>query len=83
MTGKAERPYETNHHQHGIGATINVPDFAQHIENMAGTGQQRKQAAELLRSAANIIETVPDAFTAPKPQPPVNRAAEELREAIS
>ena len=81
ITGHPEREYEVRYHALEIGTTINVPNFDSHIKNMAETVGQRKQAAMLLRSVAEIIETVPDAFTAPKPSPE-RTADDNLRAAL-
>lgn len=73
-TGKDEH-WDTGRHSHPVGNTVNVPEIARHASAMEYTIKQRKDAAETLRAVANIIETVPDAFTAPNPptlESPIN-----------
>lgn len=70
-TGKDEH-WSGGHHSHAVGNIINVPSIAAHTRAMAYTIKQRKDAAETLRAVANIIETVPDAFTAPEPSTPAD-----------
>lgn len=65
LTGKGEH-YSGNTHAHEIGAELETIKLGQHIKDMESTATMRKQAADLLRSAATIIETVPDTFKAPK-----------------
>lgn len=82
-TGKEEH-WSGGHHSHAIGNIINVPEIARHKAAMDYTIKQRKDAAETLRAVANIIETVPDAFTAPEIPPTAReRDDQDLREALS
>jgi hypothetical protein len=74
-TGK-EEPWSAGSHAHPVGNIVNVPEISRHIRNMEYTIKQRKDSAETLRAVANIIETVPDAFTEPdepKPATPENQ----------
>ena len=62
-----DEPYSVHNHSQNIGAEINVLPLNQHIRNMDRTIEQRKNASDLLRSAATIIESIPDTFKAPEP----------------
>jgi hypothetical protein len=66
LTGKSEH-YGQGCQAHPVGSILNVPQLSKHIEAMAYTKQQRANAAEALRAAATVIESTPDAFTAPEP----------------
>lgn len=66
ITGKGE-PYQMSCHYHTVGTVVRVPELAKHIRAMDYTKEQRKSAAEALRAAATVIESTPDAFTAPAP----------------
>lgn len=66
LTGKGES-YHRGERSHAVGTILNVPQLSKHIEAMAYTKQQRANAAEALRAAATVIESTPDAFTAPEP----------------
>jgi hypothetical protein len=66
LTGKGE-PYHHGERAHAVGTILNVPQLSKHIEAMAYTKTQRANAAEALRAAATVIESTPDAFTAPPP----------------
>lgn len=70
-TGKDEH-WDASRHAHPVGNIVNVPSIAAHARNMEYTIKKRKDAAETLRAVANIIETVPDAFTAPEPSTPAD-----------
>ena len=67
LTGKVEG-YNSN--AHPAGNIVNVLPRVRHIEAMEHTVDQRKRAAEALRAAAIVIETVPAAFTEHPPTPP-------------
>jgi len=67
-TGKDE-PWCVSDHAHPVGNIVNVPEISKHLRNMEYTATERAKAAETLRSCANIIETIPAAFTAPPPPP--------------
>jgi hypothetical protein len=73
LTGKDE-PWDSNSHAHRSSTIVNVIDLSSHIKAMEYTKAQRKSAAETLRAAATVIESTPDAFTAP-PEPIVAEQA--------
>lgn len=67
ITAQSET-YAGNCHKHEIGVVIDAAKIKGHIDDMARSIDQRRRAADLLRSAAIIIDTVPDVL-APGPQP--------------
>jgi hypothetical protein len=73
LTGREETYYPHQFAQ-GIGNTIKVLPLVNHIKAMQGTVKQREQAASILRSCAEIIGTVPQAFESPSEQPAQEQA---------